>query len=80
MPVTYSTEVFADGLESPNGVNILFNRLQNLEKEIKILRDIGQAAQEARWKVLRKSQICKSQLTLLMKSFKSKNRRGESGR
>ena len=48
MPVTYSTEVFADGLESPNGVNILFNRLQNLEKEIKILRDIGQAAQEAR--------------------------------
>ena len=44
--VSENTEVFAEGLKSPECVSILFNCLQNLEKEMKILRDIAQTTQE----------------------------------
>ena len=43
--VSENTEIFAGGLKSPESVSILFNCLQNLEKEMKILRDIAQTAQ-----------------------------------
>ena len=41
-----NTEVFTEGLKSPECVSILFNCLQKLEKEMKILRDIAQTTQE----------------------------------
>ena len=44
--VSDSTEVFAEGLKSREWVSILFNCLQDLEKEIEILRDIAQKTQE----------------------------------
>ena len=44
--VSDNTEVFAERLKSPEFVSILFNCLQNLEREIKILRDIAQTTQE----------------------------------
>ena len=44
--VSNKTEVFAEGLKSPECVSILFKCLQNLEKGIKILRDIPQTMQE----------------------------------
>ena len=44
--VSEYTEVFPEGLKAPEYVNILFNCLQNLEREIKILRDIAQTTQE----------------------------------
>ena len=44
--VSENTEVFAEELESPECVSILFNCLQNLEKVIKILRYIAQTTQE----------------------------------
>ena len=37
-----SEKVFAERLKFPECVSILFNCLQNLEKEMKILRDIAQ--------------------------------------
>ena len=44
--VSENTGVFAEGLKSPECDSILFNCLQNLEKEMKILRDIAQTTQE----------------------------------
>ena len=44
--VSENSEVFVEGLKSPECVSILFSCLQNLEKEIKILRDITQTTQE----------------------------------
>ena len=44
--VSEYTEVLSERLETPEYVNILFNCLQNLEKEIKILWDIAQTTQE----------------------------------
>ena len=44
--VSENTEVFVEGLKSPECVSILFNCFQNLEKEIKILRDILQTTRE----------------------------------
>ena len=44
--VSENTEVFAEGLKSPEFASILFNCFQNLEKEMKILRDIAQTTQE----------------------------------
>ena len=44
--VSESTEVFAGGLKSSECVSILFNCLQNLEKEMKNLRDIAHTTQE----------------------------------
>ena len=41
-----NTEVSTEGLKSPECVSILFNCLQKLEKEMKILRDIAQTTQE----------------------------------
>ena len=41
-----NTEVFTEGLKSPECVSILFNCLQKLEKEMKILGDIAQTTQE----------------------------------
>ena len=42
--VSDNTEVFAEGLKSPECISILFNCLQN--SETKILRDIAQKTQE----------------------------------
>ena len=44
--VSDNTEVFAEGLKSPECVSILLNCLQNLEKEIKIHGDIAQTTQK----------------------------------
>ena len=44
--VSENTDVFAEGLKSPECVSILFNCLQNLAKEKNVLRDIAQATQE----------------------------------
>ena len=41
-----NTEVSFEGLKSPECVSILFNCLQNLEKEIKIIRDIAHTTPE----------------------------------
>ena len=44
--VSDNTEVFAEELKSPECASILLNCLQNLEKEIKILRDIAQTTRK----------------------------------
>ena len=44
--VSNNTEVFAERLKFHECVRILFNCLQNLEKEIKVLRVIAQTTQE----------------------------------
>ena len=44
--VSENTDFFAEGLKSLECVSFLFNCLQNLEKEMKIPRDIAQTTQE----------------------------------